>query len=473
MLIGTEHEVAEWDQGATALPVRHIVRGEVIDGIGAEIPGPVRRPLSVPPIDVDALVWPRSRPGPAFDLPVEAAIDLLVALGHELELERNEYMQEVVELLPEVSPFSRSMVAGYLKILPQYFARPTLESEVGHAIGAAGSWQLFEPPDSTPFSVRACPARLLHVIAGNGPGNAAMAIVRGSLTRSVNLIKLPSNDPFTAVAILRTLKHMAPGHPLTESFTAAFWQGGDQTVEPFLFQSQYFDKIVAWGGEGAIRNAARYLGPGLELISFDPKNSISMIGREAHVDGVRDEVAQLAADDVSNQLGCTNSRVQFVEGSVSEVDQYCEALIAALQKPRPNVDPAGNLTPMEIWQETEVLAQLEPLYRVWGRRDGTGLVIRSEEPVEFELTARTVNVVPVSDLSQAARWINLATQTAGVYPSERKTEMRDLLAAAGVQRLVPLGGASMIDAGNLGRPHDGMWPLHRMSRWVLDEGAPL
>ena len=28
-----------------------------------------------------------------------------------------------------------------------------------------------------------------------------------------------------------------------------------------------------------------------------------------------------------------------------------------------------------------------------------------------------------------------------------------------------------LDAGNLGRPHDGMWPLHRMSRWVLDEGS--
>jgi acyl-CoA reductase LuxC len=463
--------VAVTNQEAAALPVRHIVRGNVIDGPGAQVPGPALRPLSVPPVDVDSLVWPRSRPGPAFHLPVEEAIDLLVALGRELRLERNEYLQEVVELLPQVNPFSKTMVAGYLELLPQYFARATLESEVRYAIGAADTWQSFDPPDGAPFAVRACPARLLHVIAGNGPGNAAMAIVRGSLTRGVNLIKLPSNDPFTAVAILQTMKRMAPGHPLTDSFTAAFWRGGDESVEPFLFRSQYFDKIVAWGGEGAIRNAARYLGPGLELISFDPKSSISMIGREAHADGVRDEVARLAADDVSNQLGCTNSRVQFVEGSVSEVDEYCDALIAALRKPRPNVDPAGNPTPMEIWQEAEVLSQMEPLYRVWGRRDGTGLVIRSEEPVEFELTARTVNVVPVADLPQAVRWINLATQTIGVYPSGRKTEMRDLLAAAGAQRLVPLGGASMVDAGNLGRPHDGMWPLHRMSRWVLDEGS--
>jgi hypothetical protein len=456
---------------ANALPVRHFVRGKLIEGPGTQVPGPAGRPLAVPPLDLDFLVWPRSRPGPAFDLRVEDAIGFLVDLGRELSLERNEFLQEVVELLPGVSPFSASMVKGYLELLPRYFERATLETEVRHAIGAADRWQVYEVGDGAPFAVRACPARLLHIIAGNGPGNAAMAVVRGTLSRSVNLIKLPSNDPFTAIAILRTMSRMAPGHPICESFAAAFWQGGDATVESVLFSSQYFDKIVAWGGQAAIRNAARYLGPGLELISFDPKTSISMIGRDAHRDDLRDEVATLAASDVSTQLGCTNSRVQFVEGSVDEVDQYCEALVAALQKPRPQVDPARNPTPEAIWQEAEVLGHMQPLYRTWGHHDGTGLVIRSQEPVDFELTARTVNVVQVDHLTAAVRWINLATQTVGIYPPERKAELRDVLAAAGVQRLVPLGSASMVDAGNLGRPHDGMWPLHRLSRWVLDEGV--
>ena len=52
-------------------------------------------------------------------------------------------------------------------------------------------------------------------------------------------------------------------------------------IERTIFRPQYFDKIVAWGGGEAITNVIKYLGPGIQLISFDPKSSISMIGREA------------------------------------------------------------------------------------------------------------------------------------------------------------------------------------------------
>jgi len=55
----------------------------------------------------------------------------------------------------------------------------------------------------------------------------------------------------------------------------------DESIERTLYRPQYFDRIVAWGGGDAINNVIRYLGPGLQLISFDPKSSISMIGPEA------------------------------------------------------------------------------------------------------------------------------------------------------------------------------------------------
>ena len=62
---------------------------------------------------------------------------------------------------------------------------------------------------------------------------------------------------------------------------------------------------------------------------------------------------------------------------------------------------------------------------------------------------------------------NVATQTVGVYPPSRKAELRDALAAAGVQRVVELGKAIAFEAG---MPHDGFYPLHRFVRWVNDEG---
>ena len=82
----------------------------------------------------------------------------------------------------------------------------------------------------------------------------------------------------------------------------------------------------AWGGGDAINNVVKYLGPGFHLVSFDPKTSISMVGREALADeATLDAVADLASMDVMtlNQEACVASRYQFVEGSKADVDRFC------------------------------------------------------------------------------------------------------------------------------------------------------
>jgi hypothetical protein len=94
-------------------------------------------------------------------------------------------------------------------------------------------------------------------------------------------------------------------------------------------------------------------------------------------------------------------------------------------------------------------------------------VIRSGEPVDFHPDGKIVNVVPVADLADAVRFANVATQTVGIWPPSRKTDLRDALAARGVQRVVNLGGTAGIE---MGLPHDGFHPLQRFVRWVNDEG---
>ena len=109
--------------------------------------------------------------------------------------------------------------------------------------------------------VRAFPPRLVHVLAGNAPGVTGGTIARGALSKGVHLLKLPSNDLFSATAILRAMAAEAPGHPVTRSFSAAYWRGGDAKVEGLLFRPQFFDKLVAWGGDSTIRSAREYIGP--------------------------------------------------------------------------------------------------------------------------------------------------------------------------------------------------------------------
>ena len=101
-----------------------------------------------------------------------------------------------------------------------------------------------------------------------------------------------------------------------------------------------------------------------------------------------------------------------------------------------------------------------------GKTDGKGLVIRSDEPVDFHPINKTANVVRVDSLDDAARYVNVATQTVGFYPFKRMPDYRDLLASGGAQRIVRLGEAGPSTIGN---PHDAMYPLHRFVHWMAHE----
>ena len=83
-------------------------------------------------------------------------------------------------------------------------------------------------------------------------------------------------------------------------------------------------------------------------------------------------------------------------------------------------------------------------------------------------TLKTVNVVHVPSLEAAVKYVNVATQTIGVYPPERKAGLRDKLASAGGQRLVRLGSAAK---HVMGGTHDAMFPMQRLVHWMSDEDA--
>src|SRR5260370_2251854 len=164
--------------------------------------------------------------------------------------------------------------------------------------------------------VRAFGARSVHVIAGNVPTVSALTILRNTLTRSDMIIKTPSNDPLTAAAIARTMVDMAPDHPVTKHLSVAYWKGGDVKVEEERYKPVNVDKIVAWGGMASITHIVKYLQPGIDLITLDPKLSSTIIGRAAFSSDERmREVARRAAlvIGVYNQQACLNARVGYIQ----------------------------------------------------------------------------------------------------------------------------------------------------------------
>lgn len=447
--------------------VPHVVKGKLVHGSERDYGR-----FKTPELDLNALVWPRSAPPPAADVPIAEILDILVDLGDWLTRDPEGAVEQAFLASKPLSTLDPGLLERSYRQLGALFDRRWMQFAIDQEIGGnevLDGWRAVRTPSGRTVRSRAFPPRLVHVVAGNAAGVTAMTVLRGAITKGVHLIKLPSNDLFTAAAILQGLSAVAPGHPTSQSFSAAYWRGGDRQVESMLFRPIFFDKLIAWGGEATIKSAKEYVGPGFELVSFDPKTSISMIGREAHAgDAARVEAADRAASDVTvmDQQACTSSRFQFVEGTVEEVDAYCAELQKQLPVERLHSSACGRPVKGLMREEIEALRDLEPDYRVFGDLSGAGCVIRSAEPVDFHPDGRIVNVIPVERLEDAIGQAHVATQTVGVYPDARKADLRDALAARGVQRIVSLGRASNIE---LGLPHDGFLPLQRYMRWVNDE----
>ena len=84
------------------------------------------------------------------------------------------------------------------------------------------------------------------------------------------------------------------------------------------------------------------------------------------------EVAELAATDatIMNQQACASSRIQFVEGSVQQVDRYCALLQARLGVERETTSACGKPLPGELREEIEACA-------TWSRTTAYGAATKA------------------------------------------------------------------------------------------------
>ncbi|MBW8786064.1 MAG: long-chain-fatty-acyl-CoA reductase, partial [Novosphingobium sp.] len=280
------------------------------------------------------------------------------------------------------------------------------------------------------------------ITAGNVPVVAAMTIARAGLTKSDILIKSPSNDPLTANAIARTLIELAPDHPITKHIAVAYWKGGDEF-------------------------------------------SMSMVGRETFASEAAMDEAAIGLATLAgfyNQTACANTRIVYVESGTDD-----ESIAQVVELGRKMVDGYAKLPPLlsvpfvernrELEAEMEAIVDQDDFYHVEGDTLNGGFIVsKFNDRIDFydKLNNRVVNFVPVEDLNDVIQWCDDTTQTVGLYPEARRESLRDAFALAGVQRLVSLeGGDPMTVYANShhmppGSPHDGIEPMRRNVRWVVD-----
>ena len=458
-----------------AIRVNHFIRGKLVQGDAVRH---TSRDLGIdfttPAIDLDALITPRAEMPPSFGMKQSEIVDFLVEVGERLDPNHNSYLQESLEFVAATNPLPRRITENLFRRARHFLTRDVLMASLNanfHDLRYFDEWVERTDAQGQTGAIRAFPPRIIHMLAGNSPAGCISSIAQGAMLKATNVFKMPSSDPFSCVAVLRTMADIDPEHPVVRSMSAVYWRGGDERIERTIYRPQYFSRIVAWGGGSAIDNVIRYLSPGLQLVSFDPKTSISMIGPEAfRSDEAIAQVAEAAAEDVStfNQEACLASRFLFVEGDRSGVEKFCAKLQERLGIDRSLASALARLPPAELREEVEMLQLMDDEAKVWGRFDGRGMVILTDEPVGFHPSGKTANVVHVKALEDAIRHVNVATQTIGIYPEETKVKLRDKLANAGAQRVVRLGSASKHVGGS---PHDAMFPLQRLVHWISQENA--
>jgi hypothetical protein len=409
------------------------------------------------------------------ELAFEEIVGYLDELGRRLRLSENEHLQEAVDASVQWADMTPPLIRASFEQLPMLFEADAIREMADAAVGIPflEGWMQRRMADGRLASVRAMGARTVHIVAGNSPLISALSIIRNAIVRSDAIVKSPSNDPLTALAIARTMGEMAPDHPITRHISVAYWKGGDAEIEGRLYQPGLVEKIVAWGGFASVKHVAQYIQPGLELISLDPKRSATIIGPEAfRSPATTSEVALRAAVDVGalNQLGCVNARVIFVAAEVDRVNLLGEQIYERLLRLPARVSTSAKRFDPELRAAVDALRSSPEWYRVYGGAHGEGAVIVSQldEPVEFHrsLSGRVANVVPVADPHDAIRWISASTQTVGVYPDSLKLRLRDLLPLHGAQRLVSLGYAA---DPSVAMPQDAIEPMRRMAKWIVDE----
>jgi hypothetical protein len=313
--------------------------------------------------------------------------------------------------------------------------------------------------------VRAVPTRQLHITAGNSPIVPFLSFLRGLLTKGATTIKIASDAIGIQVILGAALRAAGPDHPITKHTSLVYWPGGDREIEEPLFAAGAYDRIVVWGGAETLRSV-RSRAVQTKVIALAPRYGVSLIGREAA--GSLDDAAAAASVDtlIWDQKACTASLVHYVEGDEEFVQAYCEALRVALSRwdqlfPRP--------LPLAVQGQLRLLKRGALSRASWFENgkapDLRSAVVYTREPFDLSLhpMSRFVIVRRVERLEDALPWIGSSVSTAGVFPSRALSEMRDLLAAAGVTSIFPLGEAERAWPG---MPHDGMRILSELVNWT-------
>lgn len=310
--------------------------------------------------------------------------------------------------------------------------------------------------------VRALPKGLVvHVLAGNVPIAAVLSVLRSLLTRNQTIVKVASGDPVTATQLALSFLDLDAQHPVSRSLHTLYWPNNSRAGASIV---EHADGVCVWGGADAVAWAHRHARPGVDVVTFGPKRSFSVIRADAG-DDIK-TAARLVAHDISmyDQQACFSTQHVFVLGDCTA---FAAALADALEHSRKIIPP-----PLRNIDQAAAVRLTRSHHEFFGAaiacaEDGAWqVIVASPEHVHRHPGARTALLHPIENFDDVYAAVDKSVQTVAAHPWSMLQPHRDRLAKLGVSRLVEAGLSGTF---RLGASHDGFYPLARLVRFVSIE----
>ena len=372
-----------------------------------------------------------------------------------------ELRKKAIEISSKITGFDECFIARDFDVITGYAAtRPEMFDQINAELGSYHILDEWLPREEC-YHHAEPRGKVFHVMVGNIPIASMFSVIRGILTKNMNIAKLPSRDVSSYLFFILSFLDVDPNHPITKSLSALYWTRGNSEIEDPIIQMS--DVVCVWGGEEAVNAIKPKIPSKTEFIEFGPKRSLSIIDLD-RTDDYFKTACRLACDmSIYNQEACFSSQIAFIKGG--RVDEFIENLkywldINSKRWPKGFMSFDNNAH-ISINKLKEIFSG----HQVITSKDNEWCLIKCND-INYKPThplGRTMYIYVIDDILQVMNFIDREVQTAGVFPWEVGFEYKDKFAEQGLDRICELGAHTL---PRVGFSHDSILPLSRMVRII-------
>lgn len=301
---------------------------------------------------------------------------------------------------------------------------------------------------------------LLHIISGNVSLVGFYSLIRGLLTKNVNIVKLSQKDFLATYYFIQSFADVDPDHPVTKAVSTVYWSKDDDLNINHFCNS--VNGMVIWGGYDTIQTYKSKCPVGCEFIEYGPKKGIQIID----YDNNDDKYIELnVARDICvfDQEACLSPQLILIKGT--NLQRFKALLAKGLYhysalwpSPKYSIDHYAHknqLIESHRYLGNYVVSDDERNWVIIELSDSTPI------PLDHPL-GRTIFIKEIQDFDECLNYIDGYVQTVGIAPKSLARQLRDELTIRGVTRIANIGNVELVREGLV---HEGIG-MNRLVRMV-------